>query len=259
MEQELVRKTLLEAAVIASYGVGRKGVFRQRDVRFFYDLFSNWIDPIPGSRRRVGVQNTQIARFVESLAKSGIAERETNASEGKKKYTLSFREMPKLLRQILERDYSDAPAVAFFVFLFCKFYFIPFIHERMRETHKRFHTALRRLLDIANPGLFIEAQLFYVDERLRGFDRVFAIQEEADELIEEQGFEGAADHWLDEVETEVSFFLHSEKPVKKLVRKGGTNRVEWEAKRGRHERLSLLWKSEVERLKIFREQLQQIR
>ena len=255
MSDLIVRQTLLEAALIASYGVGRQGIFRQRDLRFFYDLFSNWIDPVPGSTQRQPVQNTQIARFIESLVREQLVEKKKQA----KRFTISLRSIPQLIRRFLERDYTDRPELAFFVFLFCKFYFIPYIEKNITETHRRFHVGLKRLLDLANPGLFIEAQLFFVDERLRGFERVFAIQEETGSYIAERTGTISQDEWLDEVESEVSFFLHSEKPLQKILKRGDKDRIDWEARHGRIERMQLLWKCEVERLRVFRKQLQELR
>ncbi|MBC7792891.1 MAG: hypothetical protein H7Z43_04225 [Clostridia bacterium] len=59
--------TLLRAAVIAAHAVHvRNGVFRAVDVRFFFRLFSNWIEH-DIVRPSLDIELTQVRRFFEQL------------------------------------------------------------------------------------------------------------------------------------------------------------------------------------------------
>jgi len=50
---------LVTAAVIAAEATGGHEVFRQRDVRFFIELFSNWLEPTTGEHA-LALHNTQV-------------------------------------------------------------------------------------------------------------------------------------------------------------------------------------------------------
>ena len=64
---------LITAAVIAAQATAPDG-FRQRDVRFFLELFSNWLEPTTGEHTLL-VHNTQVQRHLNALAKARIAGR----------------------------------------------------------------------------------------------------------------------------------------------------------------------------------------
>src|SRR5260221_5181461 len=60
----LENEPLVAAAVIAAQATLETSGFRQRDVRFFLDLFSNWLQSTTGSWT-LSVHNTQIQRTLE--------------------------------------------------------------------------------------------------------------------------------------------------------------------------------------------------
>lgn len=64
---------LFAAAAIAAQATSTDG-FRQRDVRFFLDLFSNWLQATTGTWT-LGVHNAQVARNVELHVDAGWARR----------------------------------------------------------------------------------------------------------------------------------------------------------------------------------------
>lgn len=258
MNQSMIARTaLMEVSTLAAYGVSRSGQFRQRDIRYFIDLFSNWIDPTGQNDLLVSIQNTQIARFVEALIADGKAQQVVSSKQ--KRYVLVIDGLPALVRQVQGRNYIYSPSVTFFLYLFFTDYFAPYVQGRLQSGPKRYHTILKRLYDVASPGLFIETQLFHIDARLREFERVFLIQRDTDALLAESEGTVPAGELLEDTESAGAFFLHSEKPLKKLLSRGGYDRIEWEATEGRHHRLQLLWQSELSRLQLFRKQLQEIR
>jgi hypothetical protein len=67
------RSPIVTAAVIAAQATGSDG-FRQRDVRFFIELFSNWLEPTTGAHT-LPVHNTQVQRHLNGLTKARLAQR----------------------------------------------------------------------------------------------------------------------------------------------------------------------------------------
>lgn len=57
----------LSAALMAAEATASDDGFRRRDVRFFVELFANWIAPAPGEPL-VLIHNTQLMRYVDALA-----------------------------------------------------------------------------------------------------------------------------------------------------------------------------------------------
>src|SRR5262245_46249871 len=65
---------VIHAAVIAAEATGRDEGFRQRDVRFFVELFSNWLESTTGNRA-LAVHNTQVKRHLDVLTRARWASR----------------------------------------------------------------------------------------------------------------------------------------------------------------------------------------
>ena len=63
-------RVYLSAAVCATHINFREKGFRQKDVHFFFSLFSNWSEAYLGNK--VFLQNTQVARYLEQLVKKQI-------------------------------------------------------------------------------------------------------------------------------------------------------------------------------------------
>jgi len=70
-----VEEPILCASIIAAQAValGEEG-FRQRDVRFFIELFSNWLESTTLSST-ITIHNVQVQRYLDVLQKAGWAKR----------------------------------------------------------------------------------------------------------------------------------------------------------------------------------------
>ncbi len=95
----LEREPLVAAAVIAAQASVRDESFRQRDVRFFIELFSNWLEATTGASS-LGVHNAQIKRALEHYVKVGWARRVGRSPPG---YRLAPEGVVELLRRLVER------------------------------------------------------------------------------------------------------------------------------------------------------------
>jgi hypothetical protein len=95
----LENEPLVAAAVIAAQATLENSGFRQRDVRFFLELFSNWLQSTTGTWT-LGLHNTQVQRALELHAAAGWA-----ARIGKKppRYRLTPEGLVELLRRLVHR------------------------------------------------------------------------------------------------------------------------------------------------------------
>ncbi|MCB0340460.1 MAG: hypothetical protein KDD53_12690, partial [Bdellovibrionales bacterium] len=60
------------SALLAAHSSGEENGFRQRDIKFYMGLFSNWLETsLPGDM--LEVQQTQILRYLENLVSEGFA------------------------------------------------------------------------------------------------------------------------------------------------------------------------------------------
>jgi len=95
----LENEPLVAAAVIAAQATLESSGFRQRDVRFFLDLFSNWLQSTTGSWT-LGVHNTQIQRTLELQVAAGWA---TGIGRKPPRYRLTPEGLIELLQRLVRR------------------------------------------------------------------------------------------------------------------------------------------------------------
>lgn len=108
----LEHEPLVAASVIAAQAMPSESGFRQRDVRFFLELFANWLESTTGTST-VAVHNTQVQRFLDALAKAGLARRVGRAPP---RYRLSPDGLLDLLRRLVHRAQPRRAAEFFLVF-----------------------------------------------------------------------------------------------------------------------------------------------
>jgi hypothetical protein len=92
-------ESLLAAAVIAAQATLENTGFRQRDVRFFLELFSNWLQSTTGNWTLL-LHNTQVQRTLDVHVAAGWA-----ARIGRKppRYRLTPEGFVELLRRMVHR------------------------------------------------------------------------------------------------------------------------------------------------------------
>jgi hypothetical protein len=67
-------EALVAAAIIAAEATLAEDGFRQRDVRFYFELFSNWLESTTGAWT-LDLHNAQIQRYLDQLVRAGGAKR----------------------------------------------------------------------------------------------------------------------------------------------------------------------------------------
>jgi hypothetical protein len=95
----LEREPLLAAAIIAAQATLGGSGFRQRDVRFFLELFSNWLESTT-KEWTLSVHNAQVQRTLELHAEIGWAKR---VARRPPRYRLTSDGLIELLRRMVQR------------------------------------------------------------------------------------------------------------------------------------------------------------
>ncbi len=144
------------AATLAAHAGTLEIGFRQRDLRFYMDLFINWTYP-HFDFEQSPLSNTQIMRFINQQQKSGHAillKRTKQLS-----YRLTHRGIVFYLSQLQQRDYADQYSQSFFVCYFLKNYVHRFV-EQLKLQGKSLRSRVQLEVDtLVNLDLFIERQV----------------------------------------------------------------------------------------------------
>ena len=92
-------EAIVAAAVVAAQATLGSDGFRQRDVRFYISVFSNWLEATTGAWT-LDLHNAQVQRYLDLLVKTGWAKR-----PGRKppRYCLTPEGLVRLLERIGER------------------------------------------------------------------------------------------------------------------------------------------------------------
>jgi hypothetical protein len=104
-------EALVAAAVVAAQATLGNDGFRQRDVRFYISVFSNWLEATTGAWT-LDLHNAQVQRYLDLLVKSGWAKR-----PGRKppRYCLTPEGLIRLLERIGQRKSLKRMDEFFFV------------------------------------------------------------------------------------------------------------------------------------------------
>lgn len=227
------------AGVLAAHSTYERDGFRQRDVRFFIELFSNWVE-ITLDAMTLELNNTQVARYLAATCDEGYARRFTRNRQPR--YHLTRTGLIEMLRRIVTREHFPSPEHVFFLNYFVRNY-RPRIQAMVESQGKKFPLALRLelegLLDIET---FLHAEedranreLQKIDARIRDGSKTSALAQEllaAGKPIEEV---------VREVERHFPYELNSQKPLTELIAVLPDWQKKWELETGAMLRAEQIW------------------
>ena len=211
----VVEEPILCASVIAAQAVvlGEDG-FRQRDVRFFIELFSNWLESTTGSWA-LSVHNVQVQRHLDLLSKVGWAKR---VARKPPKYRLTPEGLVELIGRLGRRD--DLKRLDEF---FLVFHFFGAYGDRLKALVDRSgplasRALARDLAELIDPVELIRRERTTVQ---RAIARLSARGQESVEMSELSRKLLSSGKTLDEtiatLEREHSYELNSQKPLTELL------------------------------------------
>jgi hypothetical protein len=245
---------LLNAATLgASVQTDDKG-FRQKDVRFLFELFASWQLSPTEREQHVNIHNTQIMRHLSALVKTGWASRA--AGKGSPRYRLNragLKGVTEILTTTVSRGtFSDYNFIA---------HFFASYRERilqLKDTHGApLPLGLRQELNLLlNMNHLKKTMIQNLEREINYWE---ARIQETLECIE-----FAKNHYADHgqwpatikaLQTQFPYELNSQKPLSYFFRDVPVDLQRWEIFEGNKLRIANLWKPRLEILKKQRDWL----
>jgi hypothetical protein len=231
--------------------------FRQRDVRFLLELFSNWIESaLPG--HVIEVQNTQVSRYLQDLILEGFAKKVTR--KGPPKYRLTRPGLIALLERITNSPPPSRREDFLFLFYFVKTY-RPRILALIEAEGRQFPHALRieieELLDstnlLATESRRVASEVEKLKVRIR--DAKSTIKEIR--ALSDQDL--STEQIIAQVEQLYPYELNSQKPLSELMADIPEESRLWELDRGNIQRIDVLWGPSLELLIAYAKVLEYLK
>ena len=232
--------TYLQVALIASYASYQAG-FRQRDFKFFLDLFLNWVET-PFFNGNQQVHNTQILRFLEHLGKEGYLRKTKSRSSEFPIFKLSRTGLIEVVRALNEKTKYENMPEFFFIIYFLNFYKEKLL-QLVKDEGKDFPVPLRiELENLLDTKLIIKRHLRHIEQFLLGLNERIIDNQQATILANNMHKAGKSnDEIIDKIQTKHPYKLNSQKPLKKLLNEIPVDLRNREMTTGGEARNSFIW------------------
>lgn len=256
-DSHLERYELFTAtATVAAHASYVEPGFRQRDVKFLMELFSNWIETSLDGYA-VNVKNTQLARYLTNLTGEGYARKITR--KGYPHYRLTRIGLIELLTRVTHKSYLSAREQFFFLFYFIDNYG-PRIEALVRAEGKEFPYALRleleSLLDIKS---LLSRE---IDNAKRELSKLKVRIEECEQTSKHISAKLAEGEYLNDVIKQVEnlypYELNSQKPLTELMNEIPEDSQQWELQTGTLQRIKQIWQPGYAMLTAYIKELENL-
>ncbi|MCB0309853.1 MAG: hypothetical protein KDD42_01380 [Bdellovibrionales bacterium] len=246
---------LSAAALIALHVQGPHKEFRQRDVRFFGELFANWIET-SGKFQTFKIHNNQIARKLSQLSKKGALKRKTKGTHPG--YILTSTGLIACLQEILAIEQAtDNKSVLF------RIYFLSNYSDRikglLRSAESEMPTGLKleinRLLDWRELAIqaLRRAELDRKRLELR-IEDALSMPIKVKELSIKMGWQQT----VREIEKLYPYELNATKSLSALCANLPQELAKWELTEGSIKRANQLWKPLLREVNGYIEELEKL-
>ncbi len=227
------------AAVVGAHAQAGTEFFRQRDVRFLFELFLNWTEH-GGGFRDLQVQNTQVARWLDSIASEGFARR---VERGKQpRYRLTRGGLLEMLGRMAREPHHDRLERFFFVHFFLATY-RDLITDLVRGEGAQFPYAMQIELDeLLDTGRLCERQIEAAERELERLEARIRDSLGSSALVRKMVRAGnKAGDIVNSVERDFPYELNSQKPLSDIAQEMTAERLCWELDVGAVQRSELIF------------------
>ena len=243
------------AAAIAAHSNHPEG-FRQRDVRFFIELFGNWLELSAGEFSSL-VSNTQVLRYLEALANGGFARR-----AGKRRqplYKLTRVGLLELLSRIKSIASSNRTHF-FFTYYFLKNYRSP-LERLVRSQQAQFPVAMQlEFENLVDLSTLIDLQIAAAAGDLRRIEARISDAENTSELFRVRSENKVQfEQIVIEAQKRFPYDLNSRKPLIELIDSLPKEQQAWELRWGNQARVSDIWKPQKKLQEAYIDELRRIK
>ena len=236
-------------ATIAAHATYSESGFRQRDVRFYIELFSNWVE-LSFEKYSLNVQNTQLLRYLDGLVESSLAKRISKKSPPL--YRLTRAGFVDLISRVVNRSYISQPEHFFFLQYFLKNYrelLLTLVASAGPEFTNIDRVEIDSLLDTKK---LIQKEL---EEVRKGIERQKIRIADANSTAQHVTKATRQDKPLativKEVEKAYPYELNSQKPLSELIGQIPENQKLWELTQGNQARVKEIWSPAQELLELY--------
>ena len=232
-------QTLFVAAAIGAHArFGTRG-FRQKDLRFLIELFSNWLEAtLEGPT--LAIENTQIARHLESLVHEGLAKKTSGGTQPL--YHLTRTGLMEHLAHLAHRPHWWPIEEFFFVY-----YFLDSYRDRIESLIANAGTLytgpmkleIHQWLDVRS---LVDRQTQLVDREIAKLDLRIADSRATSELVKRRTAEGkSSEVILKEIQDTIPYQLNNQKPMKDLFKETPDENWLWEMEVGSAQRMTRIF------------------
>lgn len=241
-DSHLLRHELyISCACVASHATYGSSGFRQRDVRFMLELFSNWSENFrqPGLLR---VQNTQLMRYLAQLARQGYAQ---NLSRSRTpRYRLTRVGLLELVTRIVDPNNSGGMANFPLAYYFIANYKAR-IETLIKSEGAHFPYSLKIELDaLLNPQVLLDKEFERTHLELKRVEQRIEQATEASQLVLQMQRRGDnTQEIIQAVQKRYPYDLNSQKPLSQLMAEIVPEQRLWELNTGNVNRARQIWHS----------------
>lgn len=243
------------SGVLAAHASGGDQGFRPRDVRFFAELFFNWVGHSIGED--LLLQNTQISRYLGDLVDEGFLRKVKTGSFPH--FRLSRVGLIELLTRLTSGERSYPREYFFFLLFFLEGY-----GSRLEELVKRegsqfppsLRVELQALLDVET---LVTAEIRRTERELKKIESRIDDANRISALIR-KGMQGGLpfSELVKEVEERFPYEFNSRKPLVELIGSLVADQRVWELETGSLLRAKLIWTPQIEMLRQYLQRLKRI-
>lgn len=243
---------LFAAATLAAHTSAKEEKFRQREIRFYIELFANWLESKVVSDS-LQIHNTQISRYLRDLTDEGLAK--ATSYKGQPCYRLTRTGLLELISQLVQTPISPFDHF-FFVYQFVTTYtplLIKMIEKEGSYCPPGLRIEIRSLLDtkalLNNQRKFVEMELKFLDFRISDTLK-------SHRLSESLARDGKGiDEMVKGIEAKYPYDLNNRKPLSQLAKELPEAVMLFELTKGNFQRVSLMWEPKRQFLKHYLELL----
>lgn len=246
-------RVLFDAAAIGAHARFSPQGFRQKDLRFLIELFSNWLECAMEGPSLV-VENTQIARYLSGLVQEGLAKQ--LGGQAQPRYRLTRVGLVENLTCLVNRRQWWPIEEFFFVYYFLESY-RGRIESLIEKEGSLFPGTLKleiaHLFDLRS---FVARQEQLLDREIAKLDLRIGDSRKTSELaaqLKKKGF--APDAILKEIQAKVPYQLNNQKPMADLFKETPDENWIWEMEVGSQKRATRIFSPMKETLVHVRGQV----
>lgn len=220
----------LACAALSAHALSDKEGFRQRDLKFFVELFTNWIET-SFARFSLTIQNTQILRYVQQSTKAGIIEVKSKGPTPR--YRLTQQGIAQLLKSCIDKDFTSDPSHLFFLVTYIRAYRVR-IKELIRKSGPQFPKSLElEINDLLDTKQLLIRQLSLFNKSIQRIELRVKDGENIASYFSSKFKDGAPEsEIIKEIEKQFPYELNNQKPLNELLQQFPDDLRKWELLEG---------------------------